>query len=336
MDYIRNRMKKDFAIYFPLLCLGFLVSSCDNEVDINATWDEIPVVYALMDASQDTQYFRIQKVYQNDINTSVSEAAQLFDSIYFDTNMVVEVISSANERFKCDTVSAAKSIGFFASNGHFIYRCIFKPNPTFTYRLILTSRKTGKVYGSDPQRPISGSTGIEASPILVRPYLSQNLIRHRFQPNTSVTAYDIYLRFYYKEYPTSNPSDVKQKYIDYPYEYAWLVPNNQAKSSTVSSNAWIGYLKTQLVSMPNTTREFDTLAYVVVGASRELYNAYQVSIPSTSIVQKRTDYSNINGALGIFSSKFEQIQGAPLRNTTPGMRDSSVIYLVQDLPNFIY
>ncbi|MCU0442712.1 MAG: hypothetical protein MUE96_09965 [Bacteroidia bacterium] len=329
-------MKNNLFLYLYILSATLLFSSCDNEVDINAKWDEIPVVYALMDASLDTQYFRIQKVYQNDVNTSVSEAAQQFDSIYFDTNMVVEVLSSANERFRCDTVSAAKSIGFFASKGHFLYRCIFKPNAAFTYRLVLTSRKTGKVYGSEPQRPILGSSNVEASPILVRPYNIQNLIRHRFQPNTAVTAYDILLRFYYKEYPTSNPADVKQKYVDYPYEYAWLVNTNQAKTSTVTSNAWIGYLKTQLTFAPNTTREFDTLAYVVVGASRELYNAYQTSIPSTSIVQKRTDYSNISGALGIFSSKFEQIRFAELRNTTPGMRDSSVIYLVQDLPNFIY
>lgn len=46
-----------FATYISLLLLS--ISSCDNKIEINAGYKEIPIVYGLIDISEDQHYIRI-------------------------------------------------------------------------------------------------------------------------------------------------------------------------------------------------------------------------------------------------------------------------------------
>ena len=46
-------MKKIFLI---LSVIVVVVTSCETDFDVNAEWEEITVVYGLLDASKDTQY----------------------------------------------------------------------------------------------------------------------------------------------------------------------------------------------------------------------------------------------------------------------------------------
>ena len=69
---------------FSFLAALIVLSACKNEIDINAPYKDIPVVYGFLDQNQATQYIRIQKLYQNAANQTTDQGAKIADSLYFD------------------------------------------------------------------------------------------------------------------------------------------------------------------------------------------------------------------------------------------------------------
>ena len=51
-------MKKITSI-FLLIIVSF--SSCESDLDINSEWEQVTVVFGLLDQSQEKQYIRINK-----------------------------------------------------------------------------------------------------------------------------------------------------------------------------------------------------------------------------------------------------------------------------------
>ena len=56
-------MKKITSI-FLLIIVSF--SSCESDLDINSEWEEITVVFGLLNQNQEKQYIRINKTFLGD------------------------------------------------------------------------------------------------------------------------------------------------------------------------------------------------------------------------------------------------------------------------------
>jgi hypothetical protein len=331
--YIRNLMKLNRFVL--AIFAGILFAGCENDIDINAPWKETPVIYGFLDANKTTQYIRVQKTYQNSIDLTTAEGAQISDSLYF-KNVTVKVVASngAVYNFTKDS-TITKGDGFFASDVNFIYKntTSMPVDPSKTYNLQVTSGETGNTYTSTTG--IVGKAEIMSiSPdykLFLRPYLDYNRVLYQFKPGNSAAIYDVMIRFWYNEYPTGNPGAAVAKYVDYYLEKSWVVDATSGKTYLRTSAEWIFYLKSVLKTDNSVTREFKQIDYVATGGSKEMKDIIDLSKPSAVIVQRKTDYSNINGGLGIFSSRSETVKANILLQD-----DSSKIYLVKDLPNFIY
>ena len=105
------KMKKPF---WGLLMGLTLLCSCDNTLEINADWRETPVVMAFIDLTQDSQIIRIQKTYQNSIDKTTAEVAQIADSLYM-RNITVNIHNTGNPTLvkSFSRVSPRKEEGFF-------------------------------------------------------------------------------------------------------------------------------------------------------------------------------------------------------------------------------
>lgn len=337
--YIRNLMKLNR--FFFAVFAGLLIAGCKNEIDINAPWKETPVIYSFLDVNKTTQYIRVQKTYQNSIDLTTAEGAQISDSLYF-KNVTVKVIASNGATYnftKVDTLP--KNEGFFASDVNFIYQNASMPvDPSRTYSLQVTSGETGTTYTSNTG--IVGKADIMSiSPdykLYIRPYLDYNRLLYQFKPGSSAAIYDVAVRFWYYEYPNGNPGAKVSKSIDYFLDKGWIVDAASGKTYLLTSAEWVFYLKSVLKTDNSVTREFKQVDYVAIGGSKEMKDIIDLSKPSAVIVQRKTDYSNINGGLGIFSSRSETVKAnIPMQNDQDDNGvDSSKIYLVKSLPNFIY
>jgi len=72
--------------------LVFLLSACDNELNVIEDRKDIPVVYGFLTASDTAQYIRLEKAFV-DPTTSALDLAKIPDSLYYDDELVTVEIT---------------------------------------------------------------------------------------------------------------------------------------------------------------------------------------------------------------------------------------------------
>ena len=141
-------MKKITSI-FLLIIISF--SSCESDLDINSEWEEVTVVFGLLDQSKEKQYIRINKAFLGD--ESLCYQTRLADSLNFspqNLEVKIERVSTLgnvlDSRILVDTVML-KDSGTFTNDNNIIYTFdtddFLKEDKL--YYLTITHKNTGKV-----------------------------------------------------------------------------------------------------------------------------------------------------------------------------------------------
>jgi hypothetical protein len=325
-------MKKNILII--LVVLGFV--ACDNKLEINAPYRDIPVIYGFININDTVQYLRIQKVFQNSIEVKANEASKISDSLELKNIKVQLIVVRA---FTKDTINCyktneiSKEAGFFANDVNFIYKSDVYNLKQYadiqSVNLNVTNTLTGNKYTA--MCNLIGDQAIESRNITISEN-SANKFRFSYRINTSAYIIDAAIRLKYLEAPLSNPTAFVEKFYDYYVqssdETAKYQPNSIVsfliKSPDVLKD-WRVYFDIQ---SKNVIRQYVGVEYVTWGASAELLDIQEISKPNISFVQKRTDYSNIKGgALGLFTARTINIQ-------TAITVDNGGIALIKALPQF--
>lgn len=322
---------KSLSILFFLLN----IIACDNKLEINAPYKQIPVVYGFIDKNETYQYIRIQKVFQNSVDINAVDAAKISDSLYL-SNLKVQVKLTRNG--KGDTLlnftrinTIPKNAGFFANDVNYIYKSDFFDMITqnvLSASLIINDTLSGNYYTSITPISIIGDQKIDSRNITVSDDPAK---RFRFTYNLNRSAYivDAAIRLKYYEYPIANPTSVVLKYYDY-YLQSGLttssLPNDISISviSKVLLDDWRNYFKAQ---PKDVKRKYASVEYITWGAGPEFLEIQEISRPNVSFVQKKTDYTNINNALGIFAARTMNVQ-------TSITLDPASIDLISELQQF--
>ncbi len=109
-----------------IVSLGLLLSSCDNSLDVNAPYKDVPIVYGIINASDTAQYIKLERVFQSN-DQSAFEVAKIIDSLYYPN----ATVSLTNERTGIKTelsrVDGAlegypRESGVFATNPNYLYK----------------------------------------------------------------------------------------------------------------------------------------------------------------------------------------------------------------------
>jgi hypothetical protein len=325
-------MKKNILII--LVVLGFV--ACDNKLEINAPYRDIPVIYGFININDTVQYLRIQKVFQNSIEVKANEASKISDSLELKNIKVQLIVVRA---FTKDTINCyktneiSKEAGFFANDVNFIYKSDVYNLKQYadiqSVNLNVTNTLTGNKYTA--MCNLIGDQAIESRNITISEN-SANKFRFSYRINTSAYIIDAAIRLKYLEAPLSNPTAFVEKFYDYYVqssdETAKYQPNSIVsfliKSPDVLKD-WRAYFDIQ---SKNVIRQYVGVEYVTWGTSAELLDIQEISKPNISFVQKRTDYSNIKGgALGLFTARTINIQ-------TAITLDNGGIALIKALPQF--
>ncbi len=319
-------MKRWIPFGFALLFLF----SCDNEVDLTADYKDIPVVYGLLDATQDTQWIRINKAFLGDGNALLF--AQSPDSIYY-PNLQVALLRLNSDGDPIDSIALErtenailKDDGTFAPNPNVLFRYTSAINQNSDYRL--------HIFNPDNQRHIVVETPIARAPVFDYPNSTNVKLNWEFNatlnPNpvidfvwlksNNVTAYQFEFSFEYDEFPQSNTSNrTRKRFVN---TYGMFNPFidqpalNQIRFG-ISKEDFYTSIVNNIAVDPNLGREFIAIHLRVYGASEELYRYIDINKPSTSIVQKASDYTNIPEGKGIFASRTQvSLNGLRLADNT--------------------
>lgn len=313
-------MKNNFFILIITISFFIFFGSCSTDVNINADYKEIPIVYCVLDPSMEYQFVKVNKAFLGE--KDVAEMAQVSDSLYFKSNVNVvlkkynkeELVASWNFDY-CDTIK--KDEGFFANDKNILYakKINFGENTkNNTYELIVdigngkhiikNKLKLNLVTDIDVYtRQAKDNSVTNYKMITIANY--ENSFFYEYRPGNSAVTTEVYLKFNYFEVLKS---DTTYKSILLPIlkNEGNTNNNNDAMKKTFNIASFYDIISNTIPVVEGIKRYVvvpNSYNFIVYSAEENYYIYTQVTKPSTGIVQFRPTYTNLEGGLGIFASR---------------------------------
>lgn len=302
-----------------LFCsLGYLFSTCSTDLDIIDDWKETMVVYCLLDTTQPEQYVRIEKAFLGPDNAL--SMAQNYDSINYMNNLDVWLKEFNTNgslvmayQLSPDTLMN-KEEGIFAFPAQVVYSMPTAGTlpfvATHTYRIEVTNLTTGVTVNATTSLvtdfPISRPSG---TTIDIRKITPNSMVYVEWTGTENARIYQVAARFHYRERDQNNVITNKVT-PDWILRTVKPTPNNYTvlQSIDFEPNAFYKYLATVIPYDANVSaRESDYIEFIVYAGGEELNTYMEVNAPSTSLVQEKPVYTNINDGLGLFSARYQKL-----------------------------
>lgn len=337
--------------FFLSLSFAFL-SGCSTELDSNADYKEVLVVYSVLDASQTTHYAKVNKAFLNTNSNALTIAANNPDSTQYgeELRVVLQQLRSdssvvtehAMERF----ISTGKEPGTFFSGDQVLYRTTgtVQLDEQAIYRVVATNTKTGiTAYGATPlvkenaaqqdkgfcifqiSRAFAPSKQCwtENQPSAFEPEFP-SAISYFIAENSNARIFTIKLTFKFWE-TTDGVREEKQ--VD------WYIRNNfiQNPGSNQSVALEKDFFITNLLALidrsgdnATTKREPGDVYVTITGGSASLETYYRINNSFSLISQTRPEYDNITNGTGLVASRRSK--------TARGFLTSNAIKYLQGYP----
>ena len=297
-------MKKIYLI-FSALILGF--TSCETDFDVNTVWEEVTVVYGLLDAGdgEEVQQIKISKAFLGDMDAL--EMAQYADSINFwegeldvkviriksngntDTITLLEVPTVRNEGDFNDSIMVYtfENEDDFLKTNYAVYELLIKN--TITGNTV--SSKTSIISGFDFDNVFKNNKAFQFGFYNNNDYSLSTVTWDDSNDNGKIYQLDLVINY------TENQLS-KQLIFSQP-----LVDNTETKMS-IEGESFFNFLRAGLTKDNTKVRYFNSIDMVMTVGSEDLDTYIKINKPITGIVQERPQFSNINNGIGLFSSRF--------------------------------
>jgi hypothetical protein len=336
---IHCKMRRLFpSLFFLLLVLGF--TACSTDVELYADYKDIPIVYGLIDVTQDTNYIRINRAFSgsNESSVNANEVALIEDScnypgkldakIYrykcvFGNNFVIDTLTDDHGVNVLDTMTLHnKQEGVFYAPDQKVYyttdKNFFKVNTAnarYKYKLVVLKQQDTisaetSLVGGENFRIVTSMVGFAPN--------SQNFSKVKFVGAENALVYEVRMVFNYKEKIHNGPMTDKQ--------VSWSlgtvnVNDLDIENGSYSMNYSQTALFTQLASKIggdtiNAERYIGDFNIIVAAGGEEFYNYIQVNAPNGGFNQTVPEYTNVHGGFGVFSSRINIMKTVQLNART--------------------
>ena len=299
---------------FLFILLIFTFGSCNNKVDINADYQDITIIYGLLDASESRHFIKLTKAFQTEGNVYVgARDSSLAQYAYDDVEIYIDEYSSGNyvRTILFDTVLIDhKDTGVFYSPYQVVYASPknTKLNKNNEYRLYIKIKSIDK--------EIKSVTPLIQDFSIARPTAGQKFVGFtsplpqtvEWRSAVNGKLYQLSIRFFYTEKVGTNAT---VHYVDMPLN---TKKSKGTAGSEKMSDEFYGELFYQNIAAkvaPPTAgmvRYADSLYYIFSVADENFTIYMDVNKPSTSVVQDRPSYTNIENGFGIFASRYNKIR----------------------------
>lgn len=294
-------------------------TSCKPDVELTSDYKDVTVVYGLLNPSDRYQYIKIYKGYLTKDNALVW--AQDLDNIsyYDDIRVKLEEYypesagGELRETYVLDTVmSIQKNYGVFASPTQVLYRMKKSIREGFLYRLVIENKTTGRVVTSETKTianmafniPLGTSHSISTINLNKDDPWSVGFKTNSWPENAY--AVDAYVTFRYIE-KDKVTGDTVHKAVRDVRVTPGFTPGNE---TSFKPNVIYRILQENIDVNDNVWRYPDTYECIDIKlwtCDQVYYTYYKTAQPSSSIVQDRVNYTNVetddNMALGFFASR---------------------------------
>lgn len=258
-------------IYFFFISITFY--NCENEIDINSDWEEIPVLYAILDGGAkddcngngildqndnlpcNDQYIRIQKSFLGEF--PADQMAQESDSIYYSPNDILvwveEICNNNTDTISVELIQSDEKPddGYFSSENHYYFKFSnplklyenVESGPKCQYKVVFLNPLSGKRTSGKVQiiKPIDTKipTSLSGSRHGVLKEIPDHVANDspisglRIRPSENGKLYKFFLRFNYVEVDISTGEE-KSLYVDWNFS-----PITATESQYTSGGTWV-------------------------------------------------------------------------------------------------
>lgn len=287
-----------------------LFTSCDQDIDLTADWQNIPIVYGLLNEADSAHYIRVEKAFQ-DQNGNAFLAALEPDSLYYqDATVRLLNLTTGKQATLVKVDGAAEGYprdpGDFAQLPNYLYKVHSNNFPLeggdeIRFRLErgdnLPEVTADCVVLSEiqPQGLFAGSN---------LDFSEDDDITFRWRAGDEARIFDLTLVIHYDEKLAGNP-DVQSYSLEWP-----MVKNVKRSGSSATIIAKIfglefyKFLEASIEARPDATRILTGMDLVITGGGEAVEQYISIALANTGITssQEIPIYSNISEGRGIFTS----------------------------------
>jgi len=306
-----------------LSLFAIIFSSCETDFNVNAPWEEVTIVYGLLDQSQERQYIKINKAYLG--AGDALQMATIADSVNFlPENMEVKLHKiQSNDTLSSITLYDTiieKDDGLFATDNNIIYTTLEQDSNFFEtgkrYALTIQNTATGNF--------VSGNTG------LISGFLTFNIppgyIMKFYDNDDALSDSEKFLKKIISWNKANNGQiyqvDIRINYTENDIDtfLVWkqpLVSSATSMSTPLEGAKFFNFLRNNLTDDNSVIREFVSLDVKMTIGTADLETYIAMNAPYEGLVQERPVYTNINNGFGLFSSRYTyELLGLELSDDT--------------------
>ena len=298
-------------LFFPVLVvLSF--SACSTEVDLEADWKDIPVVYGILSRLDTAHYIRIEKAFLEP-GGDAAKIAQIADSLYY-ANLTVELEKSATgQRFSLRRVDGnlegyPRQAGPFAQAPNYLYKINAQTlglKGGEKIRLIIL-RGEGKAPVTAETTILSDLAPRDGSPPNPINMGYDRTITLSWTAPVSARIFDVRLVMRYQESDPGNVTVLKNKSVE------WILARDLERTDdaermavTFSGEQFYRFLGEAISVQSSLRRYFSGIDLVIAGGGQEFVDFLRLTRVNTGITSSQfvPVYSNLSEGRGIFSSR---------------------------------
>lgn len=322
---------KPFCI--AILALLFF-ASCEVEFSPNDNWQNIPVVYCLLDQDDDTTYVRVQRCFLGEGNQY--RFASVSDSINYPQGALTVLMEEWNTWVDNDggyhrygdnprniyhfdyTLITNKDSGVFYNTVQPIYACPTRNmlDTACIYCLKVIDNATGDTIAKSETMLIRGTMQLQ-NPNNVTLFQFSGVSGNKtcdikWTTIRDARQYQPIIRFYYRDFIIDRshlPWDttITPHYIDIPCNVVKSNMSERICSTKLEQNSFLSYIRRALEGDTCNKNVMDTVDVYILCASEALSAYLYATHPMSSLNQEPFVYTNIEGGLGVFAARRRHI-----------------------------
>ena len=317
----------------PIVAIMAVVA-CSKKININDEWQDVTVVYGILDQNDTIHYIKINKAFLGEADAY--GMAGVKDSSEYEVGEVEAVVEQytngtlVKSYTLIETTLSNKDEGIFYGPEQKVY--MFEEanlNPESTYRLVANigdkqvtaeTKLINKKYSVIRWGGAGNGNLVELEFIDIAKNLKESIKFEAF-PSENAKRIEIYFHFIYTEIRMENGVQVSEldSFI-YKLEEESLFSDAGDESLDVKILPESFYRRVgQLIDVADENivkRQVEDCRVVAFLAGEALDTYIEVTKPSLGLVQDKKEFTNVDGGIGIFSCRTSEVWNVKLDNNS--------------------
>ena len=297
---------------FAILIAPFFFQACSNDFEVTAPWQDIPIVYGLLNVNDTAHYIRVEKAFL-DPNADAFEIAQIPDSLYYDNALVQLEKLNTGEVFTLQKVDGnlegyPRKAGTFANAPNWLYKIDSLTLDLKEGDQVQVQIDRGSGLPIVTAEAVILGKGIQRTPGTNDPSFSfdYNLpTKLAWSSSEHARIFDVTLFIRYTEYPIGQPDLFEHKVIEWKWGQGVRFPS--VTSQYILEKQGVEFYQVMANNIPvnpDMKRIFEGIDIQIIQGGEALEKYINVALANTGITgsQELPTYTNLSEGLGVFSS----------------------------------